>query len=297
MNQTPTPEHAAQDQSQVQYRRRRKALSLLSLALFVGLLCLVGFLVGKPLLELAGDPEQFRDWIDSKGLLGRVIYLGIRILQVVVTPLPGEVIEIGAGYAFGAVEGTLLCLLGSTLGGALVFFLTRRWGVKLVEVFISREKIAQLKFIRQEKRLHLVVFLIFFIPGSPKDVLTYFIGLTPIRFPAFLVLSTIGRVPSVITSVVGGHAISQQNYATAVWVFAITGVVSLGGMLLYHKILKLRGEHAQKVHEGQQLASGSPLPSPVRPQESSAEGPIAPQTESEATQQAEPSSTFCAPKE
>lgn len=162
------------------YIRRRRIFSILSLAVVLAFFTWVTIAVGKPLVELASDPEQFRVWVDQYGIWGRFILIGIMTLQVVVAMIPGEIIEIGAGYAFGAIEGTLLCLAGAAVGSAIIFLLTRCFGIKLVEAFVSREKLSRIKFLRNEKKLNLMIFIAFFIPGTPKDLLTYFIGLTPI---------------------------------------------------------------------------------------------------------------------
>ena len=88
------------------YIRRRRIFSILSLAVVLAFFTWVTIAVGKPLVELASDPEQFRVWVDQYGIWGRFILIGIMTLQVVVAMIPGEIIEIGAGYAFGAIEGT-----------------------------------------------------------------------------------------------------------------------------------------------------------------------------------------------
>lgn len=105
--------------------------------------------------------------------------------QVVVAVLPGEPIEIGAGVAFGVWQGLGLCLIGAALGSTIIFLFTKKLGIKLVEVFVPLEKIRQLKFLQNNRRLHVLVFLLFWIPGVPKDVLTYFVGLTEMKLPAF----------------------------------------------------------------------------------------------------------------
>ena len=173
------------------------------------------------------------------------------VLQVVVAVIPGEVIEIGAGYAFGAWEGTLLVLLGAAIGSALIFLLTKKLGIKMVEAFIPREKINELRFINTEKKRNLLVFISFFIPGTPKDLLTYFLGLTSMKLPSFLLISSFARIPSVITSTIGGHALGMQDYTFAAIVFVITVVVSGLGLLLYNYLVRMKNKRtaAIKVQE------------------------------------------------
>ncbi len=220
-----------------QYRRRRKIISGISFALLCALFGVVCF-YAKPLMELVAEPERFRAWIEGQGLLGYVTFVAIMCLQVVIAVIPGEVVEIGAGYAFGAISGMLLCLVGVAIGSAIIYGFTKLFGYKMVEAFISREKIQSLKFIQSSKRLNLLVFLLFLIPGTPKDIITYFIGLTPMKLRTFLLISSVARIPSVISSTMGGHALGLQNYMFAVIVFAVTATVSLIGILIYRRICR-----------------------------------------------------------
>lgn len=226
-------------QEERRYRRRRKMVSLLSLLILLLFFAAVTVWIGGPLLEMLGDPDEFRSWVDSHSMFGRLIFIGMVILQVIVAVIPGEPMEIGAGYAFGAVEGTILCLVGTAIGSSLVFLFTKKLGIRMVEAFISREKLQSLKFLQNAERLNLVIFLAFLIPGTPKDVLTYFAGLTPIRLRTFLLLTSLARIPSVVSSTLGGNALGTENYGMAVVVFLVTAVISAVGALVYK-------QHTQK---------------------------------------------------
>lgn len=215
--------------------RRRRIVSILSILLFVGVFAFIFFAVGRPLIQFVEDPEQFRAWLDGYGIWGRLIFLGMTLLQIIIGIIPGEPIEIGAGYAFGVWEGTLLCLLGIFIGSTLIYLFSHYLGIKAVEAFYPREKLEELSFLKNTQQLNIITFILFFIPGTPKDMLTYFIGLTPMKLSTFLFITTVARIPSVITSVIGGSALGSQNYWTAIIVFAVTGLISLGGILFYKK--------------------------------------------------------------
>ena len=223
--------------------KHKKLISAAGIALFLLLSLAIFWFVGKPFLAFVSKPEKFRLWVDSHGIWGRLAFLGMMLLQVFVAIIPGEPLEIGAGYAFGAVEGTILCILGAGIGSALVFFFVRRFGVKAVEVFISQEKIRSVRFLNDPKRLYPLITIAFLLPGTPKDVLCYCAGLTPIRFRHFLWISSICRLPSVVTSVLGGNALGSGNWQAAVWIFLATMAVSLIGLLIYKRISRFREEH------------------------------------------------------
>ncbi len=209
---------------------------------FVLLLVLLAAFVGKPLISNLSDPAAFRDWAEARGAWGKILFVGMCLLQVVVAFIPAEPLEIAAGYAFGAVYGALLVWVGLVLGSAIVFFLVRRFGVRVVEVFFSREQIDSYRFLRDEKRLGVLFFFLYLIPGTPKDFLAYCAGLTKIRFLPWLIVTSLARIPSIVTSTVGGNALGTKNYGFAIGVFGITAVLCFAGMLLYARLEKRRAQ-------------------------------------------------------
>ena len=220
--------------------------TVIGLVVFMGLLC---WFVGRPMIRLVSEPEKFRLWVDEHGIWGRLAFIGMVIFQIIVAIIPGEPREIGAGYAFGAVEGSILCLIGAVLGGAIVVLLVRRYGIKLVEVFFPKEKIMSLRFMQDSRRLELLVFIVFMIPGTPKDLLCYAVGLTNLRMRDWLWISLVARIPSIITSTIGGNALGERNYVFAAAVFAVTLLISLGGILLYRHICRKENEELARKEE------------------------------------------------
>lgn len=218
--------------------RHKRLLAGLSFLIFILLFLTVAWFIGRPMVRFVQKPELFREWVDAHGICGNLAFLGMMFLQVVIAVIPGEPLEIGAGYAFGFWEGTLLCMLGIFLGSAVVFLLVRRFGTHLVEVFFDKEKIRSLKFLQESKKRDLLIFFVMFIPGTPKDLLSYFAGLTDITLSRWLLISTIARLPSVITSTVGGNAVGEQNYLFAILIFAGTLAISALGLWIYQRISK-----------------------------------------------------------
>ena len=211
-----------------------------AVAAFLLLMAAVTAYAGRPLIRFASSPERFRAWIAGCGAFGRVAFVGIVVLQTVAAFIPGEPFEIAAGYAFGALEGTALCLLGETLGSVGVFLFVKRFGTRAAEAFFPREKIEGLRFLRDEKRLEAFTFFVFLIPGTPKDLLCYIAGLTPMRLSAWVLISSVARFPSVVTSTLGGNALGMGDHAFAGIVFAVTLAVSLAGLLGYNRVTALR---------------------------------------------------------
>ena len=218
--------------------KQKKFIAGMGIALFLLLSGLVFWFAGKPLVRFVSEPEQFRLWVEERGWWGRAAFVGMVLLQVIVAVIPGEPLEIAAGYAFGFWEGTLLCLVGMTIGGALVFGFVRRFGVRALEVFFSKEKIENIKFLQNNRRVYLIVILAFLLPGTPKDVLSYAAGLTKIRFKHWLWITSVCRLPSLVTSTLGGNALGTESWVQAVVIFAATVGVSLIGLWVYKRYME-----------------------------------------------------------
>lgn len=223
---------------EARYVRRRKWFSAISLLLFAVVLVLLTLWFTRVLAPYLGSTEELRAFLDGYGWTGRFILFGLQCVQVVVALIPGEVVELGAGYAYGAVEGTLICLAGVALSSALIFWLVKKIGMPMVEMFISREKISQLRFINDTRKLKRLVFLLFFIPGTPKDVLTYFVGLTELTTSQFLAITLLARIPSVVSSAICGQMLGDEHFITAGIVYAVTGAISGIGYWIYRAISK-----------------------------------------------------------
>ena len=226
-------------------QKQKRIISIISALIVLIFFGLITYFIGRPLVEYFREPERFREWVDSHGLWGRLIFIGMVILQVFLAFIPGEPLEFGAGYAFGAIEGAILCEIGATVGGILVFLLVRKLGVPFVEVFFPIERIRSMRFLRDSKKLNTLTFIIMFIPGTPKDLISYFMGLTDMRLITWVWISAVARIPSIVTSAVAGSALGQNNFITAIVVSAVTLAVSGAGLLIYRKISR----HREKKHE------------------------------------------------
>lgn len=226
--------------------KQQKTIGIAAIVVAIIITALIIWLVGVPLVKFASQPEKFREWINDHGVGGRAAYMGMVIFQVIIAVLPGEPFEIAGGYAFGAVEGTILCIIASTMGSMLVFWLVRRYGTKLVKIFFSGEKLKTVKFLKMKEKRDLLYLIIFMLPGTPKDLLSYAAGLTDVSVPVWLLICSLGRIPSIITSTVGGDALGTKNYWFAVIVFAVTLAVSAAGLLIYNRICS----HHKNKNEG-----------------------------------------------
>lgn len=194
---------------------------------------------GIPKVMALSDPvarENLQQYFASKGIGGWLIFLAVQILQVVVAMIPGEPIEICAGLLYGPVWGTLSCMLGILIGSLIVYALVKKLGMPIVSVFIDPDRLQNLWFVRDESRFEKIAFLLFFIPGTPKDLLTWAAGLLKINPLRFFLFSTIARLPSILTSTLAGASLITGDFITMALIFGITGFISMIGIYLHKKI-------------------------------------------------------------
>ena len=227
--------------------KRKRWIAVISAIIVVVLFFWLAWFLTKTVLKTLDGGEDvfataknFQLMIESYGKWGWIVAFGIQVLQVVVSPIPGEVVEVGMGLCFGWFWGTVICMVGGALAAWLIMLFVRKFGVKFVELFVSTEKINELRFINNEKKLKRTAFLLYLIPGTPKDPLIFFFGLTKINIWDFVWIQMVARIPSIVTSAVAGEMATNQNWLGAVIIFAVTGAIALIGIFFYRRLISNR---------------------------------------------------------
>lgn len=194
--------------------------------------------------SLISDPDAFREFIDSYGSTGILVFVAFQILQVVIAAIPGEFIQIAGGYIFGSFWGTLYSVIGILFGAAFAFFIARLLGIKAVSKLLSEKSVEKFKFLTSTRKSEIIIFLLFLIPGIPKDILVYVAGLSPIRPLRFFTIYTIARMPGLIGSSLIGSNLQNENYILAISIFIVSCLLFLVGVLFREAIIKkLKGHH------------------------------------------------------
>ena len=214
--------------------RQKKNIRILMIVIAILFCCLIGYVM----LRFVSEKEFFQAWMNKHKLLGRLTYIVMVVLQVIIALIPGEPLEIAGGYAFGTIEGTLLYMAAATIGGMLVFLFVRKHGEGTLEMFFSKKDIKGLSFLKDSHKRNILLTVLFILPGTPKDLLCYFAGLTDIKTKHWFIICSLGRIPSVITSTLGGNALETENYWSAVIAFLCAFLISLIGVLIYKRIHK-----------------------------------------------------------
>ncbi|RJQ50432.1 MAG: TVP38/TMEM64 family protein [Nitrospiraceae bacterium] len=157
------------------------------------------------------DRERLKAFLDSLGPLSFFGFILLQSLQVIAAPIPGEVTGFLGGFLYGPVLGLFLSTIGLTIGSFINFWLSKTFGRPFVERFVSKQTIERYDYLLHHKGAFLV-FLLFLIPGTPKDFLCYILGLGHLTVKEFLLISTVGRFGGTILLTLGGNFIRHHQY-------------------------------------------------------------------------------------
>lgn len=188
--------------------------------------------------ELLKDKERFKEFLDSFGPLAQIVFVLLHIIQVIIFMIPGEIIEAAGGYVFGAWRGILLSLIGINIGVSILFLLTKKYKESLVNKLIPKSFREQFQKILSTKKLTLIVFLIYLLPGIPRDGLVLICGLSKIDFKNFMFYSTLGRMPALIMSSYYGQNIALGNKGIVIMATVIIVSIFAIGVIFKESIYK-----------------------------------------------------------
>ena len=213
-----------------------KKYRFLILAVVVIIFASLTMLLWRPLVSLTSNPEILRGWIQELGIWGILMFGVFNFLQVVFAVIPGGPFELAAGYVFGVLPGTMLCDITMTISSAVVFLLVRKFGIHFVELFVSHRQIEDMEFLKDNQKVQSVLFFIFLLPGTPKDVVTYLAGLTNLSLKSWIFICFVGRFPAILLTALGGSALGNAKYGIVAVVIVVFAVAYLAGMRLYRKL-------------------------------------------------------------
>lgn len=181
-----------------------------------------------PVIRELGTPEgqqAFQTRINDSGFLGVLMLFGLQFAQIFLFIIPGEPIEILAGVCYGSIWGTVFIMVSAAIISAFIYILVHKLGRKFIYDFVSKEKIEKIennKVFQNPKTIRFLIFILFFIPGTPKDLLTYIAALLPIKPMEFIIISTIARFPSVISSTWAGASLLEGNWKASLLIYGVT---------------------------------------------------------------------------
>ena len=202
--------------------------------LLAGVLWLV--LTDAPIIRfvvrLYRDKYFLRDTVAAWGWMAPLVFMAIQALQVIISPIPGEITGPVGGALFGTLWGLTYSTIGLTFGTLVCFWMGRTWGEPLVRPFLSEHHWNRMNFIIEAEGA-IICFVLYLIPGFPKDIISYLFGMSPMPFWVFAVVSTLGRIPGTwISSYFGAH-VAEQQYVYAIVFIAL--IAAIGLPLFYYR--------------------------------------------------------------
>jgi uncharacterized membrane protein YdjX (TVP38/TMEM64 family) len=215
-------------------------------ALLIVLIFLSGYLfIHYNLYDILSNEDRIVKFIKSFDPYDQFVFMAIQAIQVVVAPIPGEVTGFIGGFIYGPIMGTFYSTIGLTLGSWLAFGLAHFFGLPLVEKFVKPELVQKFdRFMRKKGALY--AFILFLIPGFPKDSLCYVIGLSHIPVGTFLLIVVTGRFFwTLILSVTGNFARNDQ-YGSVLIIAAVSCALGVIGYYYRDRWLRLLKRQGKK---------------------------------------------------
>ncbi len=204
----------------------------------LGLLVIVPVIIYLPeIVKLTVSMDKFREFILSAGSMGPITFIFFQVLQTVIAPIPGEVIQIAGGYIYGVFFGSIYTTLGMLLGAVIAFYFTRFLGGAFIENLLKKKNSRWMADMVDNKKFSIFLFIIFIIPGLPKDLFIYAAGLTNIKPLRFFTILLVARFPWLLASVSIGANIYQKNYISTIVISVVSVLAFILGLIYKDKII------------------------------------------------------------
>ena len=231
--------------SQEQERKHRKFKKVTA---FLKLGFLLVIIIGVPLyiyffqhqlIDNVSSTEKVQQLLNSNKMLSIPIYIAPQIVQIVICIIPGQWLQMGAGLAWGFWAGYLYSLIGALIGSVLTYYIANWLGKDAMYVIFGQEKMNTYVEKLRSKRAIVIVFLIFLIPGVPKDLCNYAAGISEMKLKPFLAASLLGRTPGMMGSLLIGKHIGTSSYTTAIIIGVVAVLLFVLGLVFHKKIFEL----------------------------------------------------------
>lgn len=217
--------------------RKITPLKIIMFILVIGILSYAIYYLFPIMKDISTQEGQivFKEKITNSGIGGISMLFGLQLAQIFLVILPGEPLEILAGMCYGSFWGTIFILVSVFITTTAIFFLVKRFKKKFVYEFFPKEKIDKIeksKIFNNPKKVEIILFILFFIPGTPKDLMVYLGGLLPIKPLRFILISTFARFPSIISSTLAGSSIMKGDWLDIVIIYLITFALAILAFVL-----------------------------------------------------------------
>lgn len=221
--------------------KAKKQLVLTILKFTLLLVILVGiplylYFFQKDFLHEMSDLESARAYLAQYHTQSIFVYIGAQALQIIISLIPGQWLQIAAGFMYGFWLGYLFSVIGAVLGTVITYYLAKVLGKDAVTLFFGEEKFHHYREKITSKRGMVAIFIIFLIPGVPKDLCNYIAGLSNVNLKAFMIVSIIGRTPGMMGSLLIGRQIEVGIYSGAIAIGVLAIILFILGVIFREKV-------------------------------------------------------------
>lgn len=224
----------------------------------VKLLILLGIIIGIPvyiyffqhqIIDTFSSLESTNAYFEAHKTGNIFLLLGLQVAQIIISVIPGQWIQFGAGYIYGFIIGIIISVIGAVIGTTVAYYVARFLGHDAVTLFFKPETIERYTEMLNSRKGVTAVFLIYLIPGLPKDLCCYAAGLSEMKLRPFLVISTVGRLPAMTGSILIGVLTRMGYYNAAIIVLALAGALLILCLIFRKKLMAKLNDAYEKVHE------------------------------------------------
>ncbi len=214
-------------------------IHLIILIVFIALVAFISIKYGPGIIKIIRNPDRFRDFLASYKSISILVFIFFQILQVVIAAIPGEFTQLAGGYVYGTLFGTIYSTVGILLGAIIAFYASRLIGFRLVKDLVPEKNLEKFNFLINNPKSEITMFILFLIPGTPKDILVYLAGLTPIKPSYFFVIFIVARFPFILVSSFVGAHIKEQNYLPVAIISGIVGTLFVLGLIYKDRVINI----------------------------------------------------------
>lgn len=189
------------------------------------------------LLEDFSSIKSIESWLMKYKTAGGFVYLGMQVIQIIICIIPGQALQFAVGYIYGFWIGIILSIVGAVLGSVIVYYIARFLGKDAVHIFFGERKVTEMIDNMNSRKGLVITFIIFLIPGIPKDICSYAAGLSDLKLKPYLIVSLIARIPGMAGSLLIGHQIHTEEYTSAIIIVVVAVVLFLLGMIYRKQVI------------------------------------------------------------
>ena len=234
----------------------RKRVKIASTIFKFALLLII--IVGIPLyiyfchhevIDQVSSIENVQALLDEYKGYSILVYILAQIVQIIICIIPGQWLQFAAGYAFGFWLGLLFSLIGATIGAFVSYYLAKLLGQGILYLLFDEDQMNHFIEKLNSKKAIVAVFVIYLIPGLPKDACSYAAGISNMKLKAFLIVSLIGRTPSMAGSLLIGNQVGIGSYTAAIIIGVAAVILCVVGVIFRNKITDLLDKVYDKLYQ------------------------------------------------